>query len=205
MKTKTDDIQYRNIFSAKLNNLIALGNWSEAKDLLKNEMKKYPGESWLISNYAIVLYELLEYKEALEWSKKAYLIAPKDILIKHYHALILTANGLYTEGISIWESIIKKTYAQLSKETTSENIKWLFTLLVDIYNHIGLNYFELGKYREAMAYFNLNLNNRVSQWPYTFTEAETKRKYAEAEKRLSPTLIKGKIRKPLVSQGFQKA
>ena len=148
--------------ASTISNYILKEKWKEAKKLLEKLLLNEPKSYWAISNYAIVLYELRDYKMALVYSKKAFSISSTNPLVINYHAAILKVNNRIKEAIAIWEALLKKDINQIAFEDCQEGLKWTKSLLNDIRFNLSIAYKDIKDIKMAKKYLIKHLENRKS-------------------------------------------
>lgn len=105
-------------------------NLEEAKRMSALSMELRPNNSNSEDTYAWILYKMGEYKEALQWIKRAIkndLNGPSAVLLEHYGD-ILFQNGKTREAVSQWKNALKvvdateKSFERLTKKVQERRI-----------------------------------------------------------------------------------
>lgn len=146
--------------SKKLSSYLLQSKYSEAKKMLLRELKNNKNDLWLNSNFAIVLYELRDYKKALKFSDKVIKKNNRDPLFLNYHAVILKANGKFNLAIQIWESLLNRDVKQMAFIDCQEGVLWIKSLLNDIRFNLSCTYKDLNNYFLAKKYALQHLKHR---------------------------------------------
>ena len=161
MPTKENSIlKEKKEVSNKLSKYIIAENWEKAERLLSPLILKNLDSYWLLSNYAIILYELRKYTQALEYSNQALIINKADPLLLNYHAAILKANNKEKSALKIWENIINSDINDIAFKETGEGILWAKSLVNDIRYNVAITYLTLKKNSLAFHWLNEHLINR---------------------------------------------
>lgn len=146
--------------SEKISNTLDKSELAKEKKMLERILAKDPDNYWAISNYAIIHYEIKNYKEALKFSKKAMQHGKRDPLILNYHAVILKANNNIKKAIEIWESLLERDIYLIAFKDCTEGLKWAKSLLNDIRYNLSLAYFEVNDFKQARRLIRDHLKYR---------------------------------------------
>lgn len=145
--------KYKDQVSLKLAGFYKEDNFEAAKKLLIQHIRKQPNDYWLLCNYAIVLYELRSYKEALRNSGKAFLIEKDDPVVMNYYAAILEKNGYSAKAIRLWNKILEMDLDTLAYNEYGEGMKWAKSLQNDVRYNLGMLFKEKKNYEVAKSFF----------------------------------------------------
>lgn len=148
-------------FSKTLSLHLMQNKYNEAKIMIEGEMRNNRNDPWLISNYAIVLYELRDYKKALMYSSKAIKSEKNDPLFLNYHAVILNANNRENDAAKIWKYLLNRDIRKLAFEDCQEGILWVKSLQNDIRFSLALLYKSINNFKLAKKYIQEHLKYRT--------------------------------------------
>lgn len=127
---------------------------------LREKLRFYPGEYWLITRLANALYEQKKYKPALKYSEKAMSMASDDPLVVFDHAPILKMNGDIPGAIRHWKSIEKMSLNKLAFGKYGEGMKWAKSIKNNVYFHMAIAYKDLNDLKNFKKYLRKNIDNR---------------------------------------------
>ncbi|CAG9537987.1 unnamed protein product, partial [Cercopithifilaria johnstoni] len=129
-----------------------LGDKQSLRDSIARVFPKWksttPCYSYLYGMYAFGLEECEQYDEAENYAKKGLELNKYDAWATHALAHCMEMNGRIEEGIHFMES-------------TETDWNKCFLLACHNYWHIALYYIELGKYNEALLYYDREIGKRV--------------------------------------------
>ena len=183
MKTNISD-EYKNHISTLLNEYIMTENWHDAKLLLKSELQKNPDDHFLLTQFGEVLYEMQEYEKAIEFTEKAYKLAPNCPLTLNNHAVVLYINEKNNEAIQIWKNLLEKNINEIAESECGDGLKYAKSLINDIRFRIGDAYLANNEREEALNYYKLHLTNRKRGLFSNFTKNEVEKEIKELEKQM---------------------
>lgn len=144
-----------------LNNYFNNNQWNESKQLLEIELSKDPDDYWLITNLAIVYYELKEYETAFSFSERAMKINPKDYLVLDYHACILSVmEGHEKAAIKLLIKIINTDLNKIAYSPNGEGMSWAKSIVNDCRVRLALVYKSIDKKKDAFQLLNEHLKHR---------------------------------------------
>lgn len=149
--------------------------------IIKSELKKQPENAWLLAQMSCVLYELKQYRKALEVIDKALNLSPYDPLYLWYSANALDMLDEQTKAIGIYKKIIKMGFYNVGCIETGEGVRWAKSLINDCKYRIGLCYNDLNKKKFAIKWINEHLSNRQPGFPSVYDVKEVRRKVKEIE------------------------
>ncbi len=145
-------------FSVILNKLWQDGKFTEAKDLLIQEVSKYPTEYYLWTSLAQTCSGLCEYKLALEYSIRAIDLCKNDVLVLYNHIGTLVDNGLYKEALPYCQQILKKSVKNISHN--GEGVKWAKSIINDTLFLKAISLFNIGEFKKAQIVLKRLLSKR---------------------------------------------
>ncbi|VDK79041.1 unnamed protein product [Litomosoides sigmodontis] len=129
-----------------------LGDKRAIRDSVARVLPKWkpttPCYSYLYGMYAFGLEECEQYHEAESYAKKGLELNTYDAWATHALAHCMEMNGRFQEGIHFMES---------------SEMNWNKCSLLACHNywHVALYYIELGKYDEALTYYDREIEGRV--------------------------------------------
>jgi chromosome undetermined scaffold_80, whole genome shotgun sequence len=174
-KSELADSQILAVKYNEINRLMLTNMFLEAKnkllDLLKN---KNSNKSYINAQLMTACYNLNEYQEAYEYSKKALKIDPNDPILHYNSGLCLIKQNLYTDAFNCLKEAIKlnpnnivffNLIFHICKVSNDENlkiqceeyIKSIETLNCEniaIWNSIGNYFFDTKKYEKAKKIYS---------------------------------------------------
>ncbi len=147
--------------SREINDAIDREDWSFARRILLEKLKKEPNDHWLLSRLGSVYYEQRKYRKALEYSKKALALAPDCPLVLWDLAGPLFATGKVRAAWQIYRGLLNKGPEKIAKGPCGEGLSWANSLMVDCIFSIGLCLQRMGKTDQAALFFGKFLELRA--------------------------------------------
>ena len=154
------DETYQKEFSEKLNAFFDDDKWLDAKELLENEVKKYPKEYFLITSLAKVCYNLKLYEESLRYAVDAMKIEPDDVLVIYDYGCALSALNRNSEAIRQWNKIIEKDIDEIAYGDFGEGLRWAKSIINDSRYRMAICTLEIGNKEKAKKLIKEHLANR---------------------------------------------
>jgi len=165
-------------YIANINDAMEKNDFVRAERLCLNSLKMHPKNPWLLSRLSSSLYQQGRHKQALQVSKKAFMLAPTHPLIIWDYANSLASNGKHNEAINIYKRIIKQKIRYIAV-TSGKDTKWARSLKNDCRYAISLCYSRINDYREAIQWMQKHLKNRSISTPSLWEENKVKKKHKE--------------------------
>ena len=147
---------------AKINKLLDLGKYSDARRLIMRALRAEPGSHWLLTRLGVTYYEQHRYREALKAARKALKLAPRCPLVLWDYACDLDMLENERAAIKIWKQLIRRGAKSLAYEECGEGIRWAGSLINDCRYRIGSSYLDLGDREKAVRYMRAHLAHRPS-------------------------------------------
>ena len=146
--------------SDKIEKLINDEKWPEAREAIRIKLKKNPDDHWLLTRLGLTYYEERKYKKALEFSKKAFKIAPKCPLVLWDYAGSLQMLDQHEKAIIIYKNIVKQSVEEIAYGECGEGKAWARGVIADSFYRLSLSYQDLGKIKLANDAFVKHLDIR---------------------------------------------
>ncbi len=147
-------------FSNKLNSLLRLNKFTEAREILLKEYKKYPDEYFLLTMLSQVCNRLNDYPNALYYSYRAISLDNEDILVIYNHIVSLVNNEKYEEGLKWSCNILEKSLNQISNN--GEGIRWAKSIRNDTLYFHAICLYHSNQKKDAIASLIQLLRQRKS-------------------------------------------
>lgn len=148
--------------SKEIEDAIDLENWEEARTLIRNELKRYPRNHWLITRLGLTYYEQRQYKRSLHYSEKALSLAPNCPLVLWDYAGCLDMLDRTKEAISVYKRIIKKGINNIAHGECGEGNVRARRLVADCHYRLARCYLDIDQSKEAIREFKHHLSLRGS-------------------------------------------
>ena len=165
-------------FSRRVNSLLFKEEWKTLDKILRDRLKSYPNEYWLMTCLANSLYEQRKYKQALKYSEKAMQIASDDPLVIFDYAPILKMTGDIRKAIGYWKKIEKMGLNRLAFGRHGEGMNWAKSIRNTTYYQLAFAYKDLGDMKNLIT-TKKNIENRERGVRCNYSKAETLRLYKE--------------------------
>jgi tetratricopeptide (TPR) repeat protein len=136
--------------SEEIQKAIESENWEKARSLIRERLKKSPGNHWLITRLGLTYYEQRQYKRSLNYSKKAIKIAPNCPLVLWDYAGSLDMLNYKKEAISIYKRIISKGLNQIAYGKCGEGKAWARGLIADCHYRLACCYKDIGCFKKSL-------------------------------------------------------
>lgn len=111
--------------------------WAEAERYLRNVVKRFPGDHWLINWLADAVYEQRKYRAALRLYRKAEALAPECAMVRWGLAGALAACGDTREAWRLYQSIARRRPEVLGTRECGEGLPWARGLIADCHFRLG--------------------------------------------------------------------
>ncbi len=181
MKTTVTD-KYKENISNQLNDLFETENWLKSKELLEQELIKFPDDHFLLTQLGEVYYEMRQYVEAKTYTEKAYKLAPNCPLASNNYAVVLYMHEEHDKAIKIWQQLLSRSIEEIAYEECGEGISFAKSLINDIRFRIGDAYLAKGDKLNALKYYKYHLANRKRGQYSNFSKREVEKEIKELEK-----------------------
>lgn len=139
--------------SDKIEQLIDVEDWVNARKLITQNLEADPQSHWLWTRLGLTHYEQYDYEASLACSIKALEIQPECPLARWDHAGSLEMLGRYDEAITIFESLKATPIAKLAYDQCGEGVEWAEGLQADCIYRLGTCYRRKGIDVIAAGYF----------------------------------------------------
>ena len=137
-------------------------------------IKRNPHPLFLI-NYAIALYYNNSYREALKYSKKAYVKDENDPFIIYHHAIILMCNKKFNNALQMFKKVASFSEYFLIKSKYGGNKKWAKSLVNDTIYYMAKTYFYKNDLSTSIKYYKLHLKKRKRGIASLITKREVRK------------------------------
>ena len=166
-------------FSARINKLFQAGRWAEARALLEPRLKAEPNSHWLLTRLGTTYYEELDYRKALQLSRRAYKLAPRCPLVLWDLASTLEMIGEDRKALDIYKTLFALGPKGVAEEECGEGINWASALLTDcLYSAAGCLH-RLGEQDAALACIQQHLEMRALGVKSIYSLREARKRLAD--------------------------
>jgi tetratricopeptide (TPR) repeat protein len=171
--------KYKRDFSRKLNALYDKKEWEKVKDLLENEIKKFPDEYFLHTSLAKAYFNLKLFEKAYNSALTAYNIEPNDPLVIYDYACTLYSLNKYSEAITQWNKIVIQGVQNIINSEYGESVNWAKSIVNDSLFRLALCYIEFGDNHKSINLINEHLKYRQRGVYSDFTKKQVLKKQKE--------------------------
>jgi tetratricopeptide (TPR) repeat protein len=158
-------------------------DWQIARAIILKELKKTPGDHWLLTRLSLTYYEEHKYKKALKIVEKALKYAPKCPLVLWDYAGTLDMIGQHQEAIKIWKRLLRIGIDKIAYGECGEGLRWARSLLNDSRYRIGRSYRKMGKLKQASNYIFAHISHRTPGTPSIYLLSTVKRELNDIERK----------------------
>lgn len=137
-------------------------DWTKARQLIRRELRRDPGNHWLLTRLSTSYYEEKKYQKALEISETAVALAPTCPLVLWDYACALDMYGRTEDAVRIWKRLRRAGQRRLDRNPCSEGRAWCRSLLNDCRYRLAIAFAELGQVRAAIRYMRGYLKARTN-------------------------------------------
>jgi len=141
-----------NDFSLKINELLGLGRWEEARVLLEQERARRPRDHWVVTQLGVTLYEQSRYREALALFLESRELLDDCPLTLWNLAGTLDALGRYSEAVQIYAWLLRSEVTA-SEHPCWESAAWTSSLRTDCAYRLGVCYRHMKQKATAASWF----------------------------------------------------
>jgi tetratricopeptide (TPR) repeat protein len=134
--------------------------YAQARQMLKNHLKRDNTNYWAMTMVAMSYYEERKYKKALEWSEKSLKECSDDPLTLWVYTGPLSQLGRLEEAIQIWQQIIEWGPEKVGLELCQEGIAWAKSLINNCRYMLAMAYKDKGNKTLALDYLQAHLAHR---------------------------------------------
>ena len=134
-----------------LDRLIRSGAWTAARRALKSELKRDPGNHWLLARLSLTYYEQRKYRRACDVSRQALARAPLCPLALWDHAGALQMLGRHREALRLYTTLVRRGVDSIAHGECGEGVAKARGLVADCCYRQSLSYSALGQRRRALA------------------------------------------------------
>jgi tetratricopeptide (TPR) repeat protein len=138
----------------QINKLLDEEQWTDARKLIRTELRKEPDNHWLLDQLSTSYYEQKKYGRALKIIKKALAAMPDCPLVLWDYAGTLDMLGRKGEAIDIYKKLIRTRVPGYAYDECWEGEEWAASLKADCKYRIGCCYMELGRRKTALRFFD---------------------------------------------------
>jgi tetratricopeptide (TPR) repeat protein len=139
---------------------IRLGEWKEARRLIRTELKSNSGSHWLMTRLGLTYYEEHRYRVSMSYSLKALKIKPRCPLVLWDYACCLQMLGKHHMALRIYRRLLSRGVAKVAWGDCGEGLSWARGLLADCFYRQAHSYRALKKTNGAMKSYRKHLSMR---------------------------------------------
>lgn len=147
-------------FKMPIEDAIRREDWTEARRLIRADLKKHPQSHWLLSRLALTYYEKRKYKQALAIERKACSLQPNCPLILWGLAGTLDMLGRYPEAMVIYRRLIGRGVKAIAFGDCGEGPAWARGLIADCWYRLANCSRQLGRFAYAVKCYERHLSMR---------------------------------------------
>jgi len=137
----------------RINKLLDLEKWKEARKVILAELQKEPTSHWLLTRLATTYYEEKEYQQAIALGMQAYKLAPRCPLVLWDLAGALQMVGDDKAALALYEGLLKRSMKRIAENECGEGRAWATALLTDCLFRMGQSFAALGRTKAARRAF----------------------------------------------------
>ncbi|MEX2173015.1 MAG: hypothetical protein WD872_01550 [Pirellulaceae bacterium] len=166
----------------KIERALAAEDWKAARKHILRALQDDPQDHWLLTNLATTYYEERDYRAALDWSRKALILAPQCPIVLWDYAGSLDMLGREKEAIEVWRGLIDWGAAAIAADECGEGIRAARSLVNDCRYRIGCAQVDLGHREAATEMFEQYVANRGRSTPSIYSLDDVHARLAQLAK-----------------------
>ena len=148
-----------------IENLLSDEDWKKAQKVLLRELRKSPGNAWLLTRLSQAYFGDGDYKRALKASEKAYAVAPDEPLVLWDYAEALYMLRQWPFSLKLFRRILAKKIDTLLN--ARYGARWAKALRNACRFKIGVCYIQINKLGFAIQWLEKYLSNSgrgIANW-----------------------------------------
>jgi tetratricopeptide (TPR) repeat protein len=134
---------------SKIERLIEAEDWPTARRAIRAELRSDPKNHWLLTRLGLTYYEEKDYKQALEFARRALAEAPDCPLVLWDYAGSLQMLGRGQNALKIYRRLIRRGITAIAFDDCGEGLAWARGLVADCHYRMAGCYRR--SRRKAMA------------------------------------------------------
>jgi tetratricopeptide (TPR) repeat protein len=134
--------------------------WKEARQLIRAELKKEPGNHWLLTRLGLTYYEERAYRKSLSYSQKALKLAPLCPLALWDYAGSLQMLGRHRMALGVYRQLLSRGATRIAREDCGEGRGRARGLMADCLYRQAHSYTKLKQTKSAVEAYRSHLRMR---------------------------------------------
>jgi len=126
-------------------------DWPGARRLIQSQLRREPGDHWLLTRLSLTYYEQYDYRRALYITKKAIKRAPRCPLVLWDHAGALHMLNCQREAIAIYRRLVARGPRSIATGECGEGLAQARGLVSDSLYRLGQCYADIGRPKTAVV------------------------------------------------------
>jgi tetratricopeptide (TPR) repeat protein len=151
--SKTKNRSSTGDITARINAHMKSRRWSEARALLKKELKKKPDSHWCCFTIGDAYYHEKKFSRALIWYIRARELASHCSYANYSYAKCLELMKRYDEAIPVFRAMIRKGPKRFAHGRCSDGIVYAREIVNEARFRVGLCYSWIGDYKSALRWY----------------------------------------------------
>jgi tetratricopeptide (TPR) repeat protein len=140
---------------------IKRGDWLKARLLIRDGLRRKPGDHWFLTRLALTYYEQRQYRRALQYEVKALNVEPYCPLAVWGYAGALDMLEQRKEALQIYRWLISWGEDTLAYGQCGEGIQSARSLIADCFYRIASIQERNGQRKKAIAAYKAHLSRRT--------------------------------------------
>ncbi len=176
--------------ASKIERLIEAEDWPAARRAIRAELRSDPKNHWLLTRLGLTYYEEKDYKQALEWSRRAVGEAPNCPLVLWDYAGSLQMLGLGQDALKIYRRLIRRGIREIALDDCGEGLAWARGLVADCHFRMAGCYRALRRpamgIRSLTSHLTLRGPGCRSIYPLPMVRKELQKLWTATKKKPEP-------------------
>lgn len=135
-------------------------DWLKARRLIREGLRRKPGDHWLLARLALTYYEQRQYRRALHYDVKALNVEPYCPLAVWGYAGTLDMLERRKEALQVFRWLISWGEDRLAYGQCGEGIQRALSLIADCFYRIAKIYEQTGQRKKAITAYKAHLGKR---------------------------------------------
>ena len=164
--------------AAAIERAIASKDWSRARRLIREWLRRSPDDHWLLTRLSLTYYEQEQYRKSLKYVTQALQVAPYCPLAVWDYAGTLDMLGRKKRALQIFQWLASWGEKRIAFGECGEGIRFARSLIADCYYRIARINEERRERGKAMRTYKQHLLRRKPGVRSIYPLAEVRRRYA---------------------------
>jgi len=135
-------------------------DWLKARRLIREGLRRKPGDHWFLTRLALTYYEQRQYRRALHYDVKALNVEPYCPLAVWGYAGALDMLERRKEALQVFRWLISWGEDRLAYGQCGEGIQRARSLIADCFCRIAKIYERTGQRKKAITAYRAHLSRR---------------------------------------------